>query len=70
MLSPAEPAQNESQRHKKNRLIQLRRMPADSIAEIDTPWQTGRNAIGPIGQAAGEASNASDSDADGERHRE
>src|SRR5690242_14641873 len=44
-------------------------MPADSVTEIDAPRKTGSHAVGIVGQAAGEASDAANSHAHGERYR-
>jgi hypothetical protein len=44
-------------------------MPADSVTEIDAPRKTGSHAVGIVGQAAAEASDAANSHAYGERYR-
>jgi len=61
--------QSERKKKQEQRFVQLRGMTAHSVTEIDAPRKTGRHAVGIIGQAAGEASNAANSHAHGERYR-
>jgi hypothetical protein len=45
----------------------LGRVAGDGVAEVDGPGETGGSAVGVVGEAGEEASDASDGDAEGER---
>ncbi len=43
-------------------------MAGDVVAEVDGPGESGRSAVGVVGEAGEEASDAADGDAEGERN--
>lgn len=56
-------------REQEEDFVELRRVAADAVAEVDAPGQMCGNAIGVVGEASEEAADAADGDAGGERDR-
>ena len=54
------------QDQKEDDLIELRGVTGDAVAEVDGPREIGGRAVGVVGEAGEETSNASDGDAEGE----
>jgi len=59
-----EAQEKEQQREREDRFIQLRGVAADSVAEIDAPWQRGGDAVSVVGEAREEATDTADGDAE------
>jgi hypothetical protein len=58
--------ENRDESEKERDFVQLRWVARDVVAEVDGPGERGRNAVGVVGEAGEEASDAADGDAESE----